>query len=124
MTYAIQLSNHPARLAARAAGQKTFDPGYVCTHSHEADRFVISGHCTACSAAKNAKRSTGNRRGRPSRQGWQAPLNKKHVTAVKAAKARFSRPAFAAAIESYNHSLEAKHRSRYLNSLLVKVPNG
>jgi hypothetical protein len=111
----FSLANNPARLAARAAGQATFDPGYVCAHSHQSNRYVLSGHCLACSEIKNAKRKSGRPPGRP------AKSKAKHASAIKAAKVRFNRPKFVAALNDYRASVECRQRNRYLNSLL-KVP--
>ncbi|UFX45230.1 hypothetical protein HAP47_0000360 [Bradyrhizobium sp. 41S5] len=50
--------NHPAFLAALAAGERTFDPGRPCWHGHKAPREV-GGHqqCIECvRLAQDAKR--------------------------------------------------------------------
>lgn len=112
---AVSLATHPARLAARAAGQKTYDPGCLCSASHQSPRYVNSGHCMECSRLKNLARATGNRRGRPT------TAKQKHATAIKAAKTRFNRPAFVAALNDYKSSVEAKHRSRHLDNLIKRV---
>src|SRR5580704_8424149 len=41
--------DHPARLAAIAAGEKVFDPGAPCWHGHKAPRTVSTGACFECS---------------------------------------------------------------------------
>ena len=122
MTHAIPLYNNPARLAAIAAGEKTFEPGHLCAHSHSSRRYTISGQCCTCTDLKNTKRKTGRSRGRPSQNGWKAPSRTGHVAAIKIAKRRFNRAAFANKLADYRHSVEGRARSRYCDSLLTKVP--
>src|ERR1700722_3177436 len=43
--------SHPARAAAKAAGEKLFDPGQPCTEGHQAMRYVKNGACVDCMAA-------------------------------------------------------------------------
>lgn len=116
----VSLENNPARLAARAAGEKTFDPGpdYLCKHFHRSLRFVISGQCLTCTNARNAAKSTGRPRGRPpSKSGGETPARAKRVTAIVQAKHRLNR-AEAHAVADYNNSVDGRERARYLNSLL------
>jgi hypothetical protein len=122
MTLAVPLHSHPARLAARAAGMKTFDPGYVCAaHSHQSRRFVISGHCLACTEIKNAKRKTGKSRGRPSSRAAPQMAAKGKLLPVKA---RFNSPALTRALLDYVHTVEAKQHSAHLNRLTRQMLKG
>jgi len=43
-----------------------------------------------------------------------------HANAIKAAKTRFNRPKFVAALNDYAHTAEARQRSSYLDSLIRK----
>jgi hypothetical protein len=43
--------SHPARAAAKAAGEKLYDAGRPCENGHHAMRYVGNGNCVDCMAA-------------------------------------------------------------------------
>src|ERR1700722_7339122 len=43
--------SHPARAAAKAAGEKLYDVGRPCPNGHHAVRYVSNGDCVDCRAA-------------------------------------------------------------------------
>jgi len=46
---------HPARLAAKEAGLKTYQTGEPCKNGHAAPRFTCNGICVECDAAKHKR---------------------------------------------------------------------
>jgi hypothetical protein len=125
-----QFLNHPVRLAALAAGQKTFDTGKPCANGHSSPRYTSSGICVACNNLRNAKRALKMRRSRPARV---APLESvrcvastengyrvstaQHARRVEAAEKKFP-TALLHAISDYQQSSEGRQRSKYLDGLI------
>ena len=139
--------DHPARLAAIAAGEESFDPGAPCWHGHQAPRTVSTGACVECGrlnkeaqkakrrAARKAKsraspfRPSCSSEAAPKLSGGEllgtikgAPPVDRRRTNTAAAHALFGYrpPRFPAAIElnNYERSDRAHERSSYLTRIL------
>jgi hypothetical protein len=142
--------DHPARLAAIAAGEEVFDPGAPCWHGHQATRKVSTGACVECGhlnmlarrAKRTATRKTENNaplakpscpsKAAPKLSGGElfgtvkgAPLVDRRKANTAAAHALFSyRPSrFPAryALSSYEKGDEARQHSEYLDRLTRKL---
>jgi hypothetical protein len=109
------LQTHPARLAALAAGEKTFSTEQPCKAAHSSPRYTQTGICVACNDDRNAARSTGKPRGRPVKV-MKARPQIVHTKNIEAAALRARpRAAFARAVDSYYLSAEARERSAHLD---------
>jgi hypothetical protein len=139
----IAFENHPARLAAVAAGGKHFDTGEPCANSHRSPRYVSNGICVECLSIRQQARSavgppqtskpepTGRKsHGSASRLGKAASVvkrphrasAKRHAEHVAAGSKLFDYrpPRFPGSYElaSYARSDEARTRSKYLDNLI------
>lgn len=61
----LSLSAHPARLAALAAGAKTYKSSVPCRNGHSGTRYVRDSRCVDCRHAARAKWDANN-------PGWRA----------------------------------------------------
>jgi hypothetical protein len=121
-------ANHPARVVALAAGEKTFDTGKACSHGHTSPRYVGTGICIRCQEIRNAKRSTGRKPGRPKVKRVKPKAQPHRVVQSRPRSISIKRP-LSAAIADYAHTLEARERSEHLDTLIrnvtaKKVPDG
>ena len=119
--------DHPARLAALAAGEKTFDTGQPCPKGHSSPRYVSNGGCSECTrlfmqakteARRIAKGLDPNQRygkRKPDARKVSKPKKKKFV------KDTTVRVPFYDELHDYSLTAEARRNSDYLDSLTRKL---
>ncbi|WP_426438563.1 hypothetical protein [Bradyrhizobium genosp. P] len=121
--------DHPAFLAALAAGERTFDPGRACWNGHKAERLVAGKQdCLECTRLRRAKNSTPVARRRPvpdhgtfAAINPQHPDTEKHATNAAAAQKRFGYQSSrfpSVTLSWYERSDLARERSDYCDRLL------
>jgi hypothetical protein len=109
-------TKHPARLAALAAGEKTFDTGQPCSHGHTSLRSTATGKCIECNDIRNARRATGNKPGRP-KAARIKPIPQPHRVIQYRPRSPSITP-LRGALADYRNSAEARERSDHLDNLL------
>lgn len=119
--------NDPAREEARARGDKRYISARMCPRGHLGERFVVSTTCCKCADIKRAERATGRKPGRPKVPRIKPkPQAHRIVQQQRPHSISITRPV-RAAMADYAHSLEARQRSEYLDSLIrnvtAKVPS-
>jgi hypothetical protein len=122
MPVPLKYLNHPARLAALENGRTKFDPETICARGHKAFRYVRSGACCECNALIGA--ATRSKTRGPRKYVNPAIVRAKHLAEVDARRVAMNNTLprkVAIGLYSYAHSDVGRARSRYLNSLLLKV---
>jgi hypothetical protein len=108
--------NRASRVAAIAAGERTYFSGKPCPAGHQAPRYAVNGSCTECLRLRS--KAQAEAKGRVPRVAKQKVAKQKKPAFVKATFVR--NPVFEAA-HRYSLSIEARERSRYLDGLIKNL---
>jgi hypothetical protein len=119
-----EFRNHPARLAAIAAGQQTYATiGEPCAKNHEPIRSVHNGTCIECNKLIRRARREAAKAARPPSDKVAKPPPKKMACGddAKASRPSKLRNPLAHAIAQYSRNDEAAQRSAYLDQRLKQM---